>query len=105
MSTSWKAGNRALCIDDAWEHVGETGRVRPATYPTRNTIYLVSDVDLLKNNKLGLVLAGLGDYVWSIDAFRKIVPICDREAETYWRTIEAAFDRQQTLTCPTPTAS
>lgn len=88
MSTNWKAGDKALCVEK-FLGVGMSSQrpdhnKSPNGLPVVGTIYLV--VGTTHFTELGLQLAGLPVFNaktgrpsgWVAYKFRKIVPACDR---------------------------
>jgi len=71
MSTNWRAGDKAVCVDDSPPENG-IGK-----HLTRGTIYLVVSVVC---DGTGLCLGGVPDLGlgWWQHRFRKVVPACDR---------------------------
>jgi len=70
MSTNWKAGDKAVCVNDTASMRG-LGKIL-----SKGTIYLVER----PGPNIGLHLCGVQDsgMGWHRDRFRKIVPACDR---------------------------
>lgn len=105
MSADWKAGDRALCIADAWDTVNFINE----TPPRAGNVYLVIAVNCAKTidgkPDVGLLLSGCAGFkrvkkfvffsaagqtcFWSSLQFRKIVPACDRESITNYNTQDA----------------
>jgi hypothetical protein len=85
MSADWKAGDRALCVDDAERSNPSIAIEGPPV--VRGTIYLVRDVRSSRHG-VGLYLEGVfggihfsgREVAYRSDRFRKIVPACDRQA-------------------------
>lgn len=86
MSTNWKAGDRAVCVETFLPHPDFDN---PAGAPVKGTVYLVTGL-FMPGNELGLRLAGLPTFyrasgneaAWDHAQFRKVVPACDREADS-----------------------
>lgn len=91
MSADWKAGDKAVCVDDSPPRNEGHPNAVPGSAGTlkRGTIYLVSDALLWNDGALTLVIAGVPGTMdvsnglrapWCATRFRKVVPQCDRQA-------------------------
>lgn len=89
MSTNWKAGDRAFCVDDSRGKLRSGATTPLSDYPQgplkKGTIYLVEGVRV-KDGNTGLFLAGKNCLTFITrepkpffaHRFRKVVPMCDR---------------------------
>ncbi len=93
MSADWKAGDRAVCVNDTWNS-GSTHDYDEC--PKKGNIYLVTGTNVDSRGLVGLFISGcctwmikkrflwpakkLNEVAWNEGAFRKIVPACDRKS-------------------------
>ncbi len=86
MSADWKAGDKAVCVDDS-PALLKSGLPKPAScYPlghiTRGVTYLVSAVHpqgaLFIAGKPALHNTERYEKPWRANRFRKLIPACDR---------------------------
>lgn len=72
MSADWKAGDRAVCVDNRpGTKSGHTGLIL-------NRLYLVESIGMLPEGTIGLRVEDNG--LWGQWRFRKLIPACDRAA-------------------------
>jgi hypothetical protein len=81
MSTGWKAGDRALCVERFNNMDVFTNRAYPdEDTPVVGIVYLVDSVNPV-GEEVGLKLAGMQTvavFGYTAKRFRRLVPACDR---------------------------
>lgn len=97
MSADWKAGDRAVCVEEfSREKILPDGSRIPhiADWPVVGVIYLVDNVEIFFGRP-SLNLAGMncGENAVGYNAkkFRKVVPACDRATQSDSLEIHQGF--------------
>lgn len=86
---NWNKGDLAICINDDWPDISETGCILPVSAPKKGCVYSVNH---LEENVKGVLMLGFIEFpihCWEQSFFDKYE---ERIAETYKQTNECPLN-------------